>query len=73
MPRALPDVPSPDSDAIVRRQLQDAAAQGWIRIEGDEVATTVRWRNGNLTINDQDMNDAARSRARDDGALSRSR
>jgi len=51
---APPDVPSPD-DAIARQQLAEAAAQGWIRIEGDEVAATLVWRKGGLTINGKDM------------------
>jgi hypothetical protein len=52
-----PDVPSPDSDAIVRQQLAVAAAQGWIRIEGDEVATTMSWRKGNLAVNGKEVNE----------------
>ena len=51
-----PDVPSPEADAIARQQLAAAATAGWIRIEGDEVTTTVLWRKGNVTINGQDMN-----------------
>lgn len=54
---ALPDLPPPDPDAVARRQLEQAAAQGWIRIEGDEVATTVRWRDGRLSVNGQDMSE----------------
>jgi hypothetical protein len=54
---ALPDVPPPDPDAAARRQLEQAAAQGWIRIEGDEVAATVIWRDGRLKVNGQDMNE----------------
>ncbi len=52
---ALPDFAPPDPETTARRQLNEAAAQGWIRIEGDEVATTVVWRDGRLTINGQDM------------------
>lgn len=47
--------PAPDTDAIVQQQLRAAEAQGWIRIEGDEVATTVVWRDGHLTINGNNM------------------
>lgn len=61
---ALPDMPMPavDQDAVVRQQLQAAAAQGWIRLEGDEVAATVVWRGGRLTVNGRDM-DALRDLA----------
>jgi len=54
---AGPDAPSPDADAIVRQQLAVAATQGWIRIEGDEVATTVLWRKGNLAVNGKEVNE----------------
>ena len=53
---ALPDAPPIDPSAEARRYLNEAAAQGLIRIEGDEVVTTVRWREGQLTINGRDMN-----------------
>ena len=56
-PYALPDVPPADPDAVARQRLERAAAQGWIRIEGDEVAATVIWRDGRLTVNGQDMNE----------------
>lgn len=45
-----------DENALARQQLDDAVAQGWVRIEGDEVATTVVWRDGQLTINGKNMN-----------------
>jgi len=51
----LPETPSIDPDAAVRKQLNEAAAQGLIRFEGDEVVTVVRWSNGLLTINGNDM------------------
>ena len=56
-PYALPDVPPADPDAVARQRLERAASQGWIRIEGDEVAATVIWRDGRLTVNGQDMNE----------------
>jgi len=61
---ALPELPPPrvDPDALVRQQIEDAAAQGWIRIEGDAIATTVVWRGGRLTVNGKDM-DALRALA----------
>jgi len=52
---AMPDVAPPDADAVARQRLAQAAAQGWIRIEGDEAITSVVWRNGRLTVNGQDM------------------
>jgi uncharacterized protein YdgA (DUF945 family) len=52
---AMPDVASSDADAVARQRLAQAAAQGWIRIDGDEAITSVVWRNGRLTINGQDM------------------
>jgi Bacterial protein of unknown function (DUF945) len=52
---APPDAPPADPDAAARQQLAQAAAQGLIRLEADEVATTVLWRDGHLTINGQDM------------------
>jgi hypothetical protein len=61
---ALPELQPPrgDPDALVRQQIEDAAAQGWIRIEGDAIATTVVWRGGRLTVNGKDM-DALRALA----------
>jgi hypothetical protein len=61
---ALSDIPMPtvDQDAVVRQQLQAAAAQGWIRMNGDEVATTVVWRGRRLIVNGRDM-DALRDLA----------
>ncbi|MEO8754923.1 MAG: DUF945 family protein [Casimicrobiaceae bacterium] len=52
----LPGEPPPDPAAAARQQLSEAAAQGLVRMEGDEVVTTVRWHDGQLTINGQDMN-----------------
>jgi hypothetical protein len=59
----LPDAPLIDPSAEARRYLNEAAAQGLIRFEGDEVVATVRWRDGQLTINGRNMN-ALRDMAR---------
>ncbi|MEP7328791.1 MAG: DUF945 family protein [Betaproteobacteria bacterium] len=55
--------PPQDTDAVVQQQLRAAEAQGWVRIEGNEVATTVEWKVGHLTINGKDM-DVLRDLAR---------
>jgi len=54
---APPGAPSPVAEAIARQQLAEAATQGWLRIEGNEMATTVLWRKGILTINGKDMSE----------------
>lgn len=51
----LPDAPALDPDADARRRLNALATQGLIRLDGEDVATTIRWRKGGLTINGQDM------------------
>lgn len=51
----LPDAPALDPDAGARRQLNALATQGLIRLDGEDVATTIVWRKSGLTINGQDM------------------
>jgi hypothetical protein len=45
-----------EQDALARQRLADAVAQGWVRIEGDDVAVTAAWRDGQLTLNGHNMN-----------------
>lgn len=47
--------PPADPETIVQQQLRAAEAQGWIRIEGDEIAAGMVWRDRHLTINGKDM------------------
>jgi Bacterial protein of unknown function (DUF945) len=58
-PRAPANAGAPPVDAEVaaRLKISEAVAQGWVRIEGDELAATIVWRNGRLMVNGQDKTD----------------
>ena len=67
----LPGTPPPDPDALARQQLRDAAAQGLVRLEGDDVVTTVRLARRTADRQRPEHECVARSGARADRTLAR--